>query len=134
MQPEARNTIKENPTGFVFTLGSILFDFDHSTLRPAAHDVLRNIAMIMTYYKTATALIGGHTDSKGSQEYNLNLSARRAEEVKRYLSEVMGIAAERLQVQWFGKSVPVSSNETDEGRQLNRRVEVNIALDGKQEK
>lgn len=132
MQAEARNTIKENPTGFVATLGGILFDFDQATLRPAAHDVLRNITMIMTYYKTATALIGGHTDSKGSQEYNLNLSARRAEEVKRYLVDVMGIAAERLRVQWFGKSVPVSSNDTEEGRQLNRRVEVNISLDGKQ--
>jgi outer membrane protein OmpA-like peptidoglycan-associated protein len=134
MQAEAKNTIKENRTGFVATLGSILFDFDRATLRPAADEVLRNLALIMTYYKTATALIGGHTDSKGSEEYNLNLSARRAEEVKRHLVEVMGISADRLAVQWFGKSAPITSNETDEGRQLNRRVEVNISLDGMQGK
>ena len=128
MQAEAKNTIKENINGFVVTLGSILFDFDRATLRPAAHDVLRNIAMIMTYYKSASALIGGHTDARGSEEYNLNLSARRSEEVKRYLTQVLGIAADRLRVQWYGKSMPVATNDTDEGRQRNRRVEVTITL------
>jgi outer membrane protein OmpA-like peptidoglycan-associated protein len=132
MQAEAKNAIKETRTSFVATLGSILFDFDRAGLRPAAQDVLRNIAMIMTYYQTSSALVGGHTDSKGSEEYNLSLSARRAEEVKRCLTEIMGISADRLKVQWYGKSSPIANNETEEGRQLNRRVEVTITLDAMQ--
>jgi outer membrane protein OmpA-like peptidoglycan-associated protein len=132
MRTEVKNAIKETRTSFIATLGSILFDFDRATLRPAAQDVLRNIAMIMSYYPASTATIGGHTDSKGSEEYNRNLSARRAEEVRRHLTEYFGIATDRLRVQWYGKGTPVASNETDEGRQLNRRVEVTITLDGSQ--
>jgi|GEM_PF-5605543 len=125
---EVRKVIQENIEGFKITLGSILFDFDRSTLRPAAARVLNNVALILQERPKATAVIGGHTDAMGSELYNQELSFRRSEEVRRYLCEVLGVAAGRLQVQWFGKSRPVADNSTEAGRQLNRRVEINISL------
>jgi OOP family OmpA-OmpF porin len=68
--------------------------------------------------------IQGHTDSIGSEEYNLNLSKRRAEMVKKYLIEECGIAEDGLLTKGYGEDRPVASNGTKEGRQINRRVEL----------
>ena len=69
--------------------------------------------------------IGGHTDSLGSNAYNQKLSQRRAESVKTYLSE-RGVDANRMEVKGYGEAEPVAPNDTAEGRELNRRVELKI--------
>lgn len=126
LEPEVKKSIQENSHGFKIILGSVLFDFDKATLRPPALPVLRNVALILETLHEATALIGGHTDAMGSDVYNLELSHRRTESVRNYLCETLGVAALRLQVKWFGKSQPISDNDTESGRQLNRRVEIEI--------
>lgn len=128
LRPEARKTIEENVQGYKITLGNVLFDFDKSTLRPVAFPVLNNVALILQAFPRSTAVISGHTDARGSQAYNEELSMRRSEEVRGHLIQVHGIDAARLSVQWFGKTQPVADNETEEGRQLNRRVEILINL------
>ncbi|MCV5900774.1 OmpA family protein, partial [Escherichia coli] len=69
--------------------------------------------------------IGGHTDSKGSDAYNLSLSDKRSKSVKDYLVS-KGVAAGRMTTRGYGESMPVADNNTDEGRELNRRVELKV--------
>lgn len=128
LRPETRKTIEENVQGYKITLGNVLFDFDKSTLRPVAFPVLNNVSLILQAFPRSTAMISGHTDARGSEAYNEELSMRRSEEVRTHLIKIHGIDAARLTVQWFGKSQPVADNETEEGRQLNRRVEILINM------
>ncbi|MGV0027642.1 OmpA family protein [Phormidesmis priestleyi] len=111
---------------------NILFDFDKSELRPTAKPTLAKLSLLLKNYKSAPVAINGHTDSKGSDEYNQTLSNKRAESVKTYLSQNFGIDASRLQPQGFGKNQPIAPNanpdgsDNPQGRQKNRRVEVII--------
>lgn len=103
----------------------ILFDFDSAELRPEARDNLRELARSLQQYPNTDAMIVGHTDSRGSDEYNLGLSQRRAESAAQYLVS-QGISRSRLTTLGKGEREPVASNDTDYGRQQNRRVEVAI--------
>jgi OmpA-OmpF porin, OOP family len=78
--------------------------------------------------KLRARIAEGHTDSQGDDAYNQELSERRAGAVRQYLIETYGIAADRLEAEGFGESRPVADNETPEGRQQNRRVEL-VKLD-----
>ena len=102
------------------------FDFDKAVVKPEYHSALEKVANFMKAYPKTTGELEGHTDSIGTEEYNLRLSERRAESVKNYLVENFGIDASRLSSVGYGESKPVASNETAEGRQLNRRVVANI--------
>jgi outer membrane protein OmpA-like peptidoglycan-associated protein len=104
-------------------LRGVNFDFDKYTIRPDAAPILDEAARTLKEYGDVTVLVAGFTDSIGSEEYNLRLSVRRAQAVKDYL-ERQGIAASRMTVKGFGKSNPVASNATPEGRAQNRRVEL----------
>jgi outer membrane protein OmpA-like peptidoglycan-associated protein len=104
----------------------VLFDFDKADLRPDAAQALGRLATVIRGYPTGQVRVEGHTDSKGNDAYNQRLSERRAESVKRWLVEQGGIAADRLVTHGAGESRPVADNNTDEGRQKNRRVEVVI--------
>lgn len=104
---------------------SVLFDYNKATLRSESFATLDNIASIMQEYPTARFLIEGHTDDRGRDEYNLNLSDQRAASVKSYLTG-KGIPTSRLESKGFGESRPVASNKTEDGRQQNRRVELSI--------
>ena len=106
----------------------MLFDFNKATLKPGAREKLSKLAGILIAYPGPYRLqIEGHTDSVGSDEYNLRLSQDRAESVRSFLV-LGGVAADRIaQVRGFGKSLPVASNDTAEGRQMNRRVEIVIS-------
>lgn len=106
-----------------FTI-QVEFDFDKSEVRPEYRNELRKAAAFMNKYPDAQFLLAGHTDSKGSEEYNMTLSKRRAAAVKKYLVEEFGIAAQLMTPRGYGESQPVATNDTDEGRQANRRVEV----------
>jgi outer membrane protein OmpA-like peptidoglycan-associated protein len=117
--------------GLVVTLPErVLFDFDEADLRADARASLAQVAEVITFYEGTTAEVHGHTDSRGSAEYNRDLSVRRAEAVRDELVRSHGIRADRLSVAGFGATRPVAPNERPdgrddpEGRQQNRRVEI----------
>ncbi len=105
----------------------ILFDFDSSVLKPASQTQLGQVADVLQQYPDTNIMVMGHTDSKGSEEYNLGLSERRADAVEAYL-EGRGVPAERMTAKGYGESVPVADNSTEEGRAQNRRVEFSIRV------
>lgn len=109
----------------MFTLNNILFDFDKSTLKPVAFVELNTIVRSLKSHKFSKIEISGHTDNFGDDDYNLDLSARRAKAVMNYFIE-MGINPRQISSEGKGEKVPVATNETEDGRQLNRRTEIRI--------
>ena len=117
-------------------LDSILFDFNSADIRPEYHDKLDALAEFLEKNPDTYALIEGFADSTGDPTYNMMLSRQRAESVKNYLMEkeifsaaeanISAIAEKRLVTVWYGPAVSEASNETAEGRQLNRRVRISI--------
>jgi OOP family OmpA-OmpF porin len=102
---------------------NVLFDFNSSTLTPAANDVLAQISNRLTDGVVKGVLIKGYTDSVGSDAYNDKLSKLRAESVAAFLVS-QGVAAEKIHTEGLGESQPVADNATEEGRAKNRRVEI----------
>jgi len=103
----------------------LLFDFDSDVVRPEARTNLRNLAASLDKYPGSDLLIVGHTDSVGSDSYNLRLSERRANSAVTYLAG-QGVDRSRMRSRGLGETEPVAPNETDAGRSKNRRVEVAI--------
>jgi outer membrane protein OmpA-like peptidoglycan-associated protein len=103
----------------------LLFDFDSDVLKSAARQNLSELATSLDKYPGTNLLIVGHTDSKGTDSYNLTLSERRAAAAANYLAS-QGVTRERLRSAGKGELEPVGSNEIEEGREKNRRVEVAI--------
>jgi len=114
--------------GLIVNLSDVLFDFNKSTLKPGAREKLSKLAGILMAYPGPYKIeIEGHTDAIGSEEYNLKLSQDRAESVRVYLTGA-NIPVDRIiATRGLGKSSPVATNDTDAGRQLNRRVELIIS-------
>lgn len=112
--------------------GDILFDFDQDTLRPDAFPTLDKVAAVLAEYPDAPVVIEGHTDSKGKDKYNQNLSERRAASVKDWLVRNAGADGGRIKTKGWGEARPAVPNEKPDGsddpdgRQLNRRVEITI--------
>jgi len=104
-------------------LEGVNFDFDKSTLRQEDIAIIDRDVTTLDQWGNANIEVAGHTDSRGSDEYNMNLSQQRAEAVRNYLIS-KGIAADRLTAKGYGESQPVADNATDEGRFKNRRVEL----------
>jgi OmpA-OmpF porin, OOP family len=102
------------------------FDFDKAAVRPQYHNDIEKVANFLKAYPSTSGVLEGHTDSVGTEEYNMKLSKRRAESVKKYLVEKFDIAEDRLTSEAYGESEPVASNDTNAGRQRNRRVVTNI--------
>ena len=109
------------------TLYGILFDYDRATLQPSSDRQLQEVLTLLLDNPELTLEIQGHTDSDGSQDYNLQLSGRRADSVLQYLA-LFGIDPTRLQARGYGASAPVAPNDTDENKAKNRRVEL-VRLD-----
>ena len=107
------------------TINNIFFDFDKATLRNESYPELNRLLEFMNSYPNIRIHIEGHTDSVGAEDYNQQLSKRRAEAVARFL-RVNGVNTNRLIVEGKGESTPVADNNTAEGRQQNRRVEFEI--------
>jgi len=103
----------------------ILFDVNKSDLRPEAQVELTKLASVLSKYDDTNILLEGHTDSDGSDEYNLTLSERRARAVQAFLAQ-QGVMTTRMTVMGYGESQPVADNSTTLGKQANRRVEVAI--------
>ncbi len=112
--------------GILVTFDSgILFGFDSTAIQPAGRENLRTLAGNLDKYPDTDLLIVGHTDSVGSDAYNQRLSERRASAASAYLAS-QGVASGRLSTVGRGETEPVQSNDTEAGRQQNRRVEVAI--------
>lgn len=107
-----------------------LFDFDSAKLRPEGQEALRNLAAEINSLDDVDSItVDGYTDSTGPEEYNLQLSQRRAEAVKEALVS-FGVDPDLITVHGYGESNPVASNDTREGRQQNRRAEITVVGDG----
>ena len=103
----------------------VLFDFDKATIKPAGKSKLDDLAAKVKAVNLEVVIAIGHTDSIGSDAYNQKLSVRRAESVKAYLVS-KGIEPNRVYTEGKGKKQPVASNKTKDGRQKNRRVEIEV--------
>jgi outer membrane protein OmpA-like peptidoglycan-associated protein len=122
-------TVTRVGEGIVVTFeGGILFDFDRADLRSEARSNLRQLAQNLQQHDRTEVLILGHTDSVGSASYNQGLSERRAQSAANYVIS-QGVARNRVSTRGMGENDPIATNETAEGRQLNRRVEVVIYAD-----
>ncbi|MBC7914357.1 MAG: OmpA family protein [Pyrinomonadaceae bacterium] len=116
--PEASAMVTPAATG-----STIQFEFDSSVLRTSAYPILDAISSDLRANSGSKATLEGHASAEGTDSYNMNLSRDRAQSVKTYLVN-SGVDANRLSVKAYGESRPVASNETEEGRSQNRRVEV----------
>ena len=103
----------------------LLFDFDSDVVRPEARTNLRNLAASLDKYPGSDLLIAGHTDSVGTDAYNLGLSERRASAAVTYLA-AQGVDRARMRARGLGETEPVAPNDAEAGRSRNRRVEVAI--------
>ena len=127
-------TVERVGEGIKITFDSgILFDVDKSTLRPEAQTNLEKLAVILNKYSDTDVLIEGHTDETGPEEYNLDLSDRRAQSVAGYLT-TNDVLATRFTIMGYGETQPIADNSTAEGRQANRRVELAIMANEKLKK
>lgn len=122
------DVLQAKPTdhGLVLTLGDVLFTTGRADLKSGATDNLNKLVTFLDKYPDRSAAIEGYTDNVGSDDYNQGLSERRADSVKSYLTR-QGIGSMRLAVSGKGRSDPVASNDSADGRQQNRRVEVVIS-------
>lgn len=116
--------VKEESRGLVITLsGSVLFRSDEATLLPEASSRLGQVADALMSTKERKILVEGHCDSQGSDDHNLELSQRRAEAVRTFLTS-RGYDPTRIRAVGIGEARPIADNATDEGRANNRRVEI----------
>jgi outer membrane protein OmpA-like peptidoglycan-associated protein len=117
---------RETARGLIVNINDVLFDFNKFTLKPGAREKLAKVAGILLAYPGLKVQLEGHTDSVGSDEYNLKLSDERAGAVRGYLL-AQGVPTANLTAVGLGKASPVTSNETAAGRQQNRRVEMVVS-------
>jgi OOP family OmpA-OmpF porin len=125
-KPAAKPAAKPTPVAEKVTLAAdVLFDFDKAVLKNEGKAKLDDLAAKVTAINLEVVIAIGHTDSIGSDAYNQKLSVRRAESVKAYLVS-KGIAPNRVYTEGKGEKQPVASNKTKDGRQKNRRVEIEV--------
>lgn len=116
--PEAPKALEPS-----FNYKNILFEFNSSVLKTASYSVLDEIAKEMKKYPSMSFYLNGHSSAEGTDKRNMTLSIDRATAVKSYLVSA-GISSSNLEARGFGESMPITSNDTEAGRQLNRRVEI----------
>ena len=119
---------QQTARGIIVNLADILFETGQAVLRPEAREVLSRIAGVLLVAPAYALSIEGHTDSVGSDDYNQQLSERRASSVRNYMAEAQ-VSSNLMRTTGFGKARPVATNDTPEGRQRNRRVEIVIQND-----
>jgi len=114
---------RDSARGLIVNMSDVLFDTGSYTLKPGAREKLAKISGIVLAHPGLSLQIEGHTDSVGGDDFNQQLSERRADSVRDFLAE-QGVAPSSITARGFGKAQPVASNDTPEGRQRNRRVEL----------
>ena len=106
--------------------GDVTFDTDSAVIRPGLYSEIDRVAGVLVNYPDTLIRVEGHTDSRGSEEYNLNLSIRRAESVRSLLLQ-RNVADSRIEMIGYGETMPVANNDSSDGLQMNRRVEIKVA-------
>lgn len=119
---ETRDTAR----GLIVNMSDVLFDFNKASLKPGAREKLAKVAGIVLAYPGLNLALEGHTDSVGGDDYNMVLSEKRADAVREYLV-AQGVSSNSVTAKGLGKSDPVATNATAEGRQRNRRVEMVVS-------
>jgi outer membrane protein OmpA-like peptidoglycan-associated protein len=114
---------RDTARGLIVNMSDVLFDTGSYTLKPGAREMLAKISGIVLAHPGLNLQIEGHTDSVGSDEFNQQLSDRRANSVGNFLTQ-QGVSASNITARGFGKTQPVATNDSPEGRQRNRRVEI----------
>ena len=114
-----------NGDGILVTFPDVTFATNQATISPSMRNVLDGVAQSMVNYPNSLIDVMGHTDSTGSDQYNLNLSRQRAESVANYLAS-RGVARARMETIGYGEQYPVADNMSESGRAQNRRVEIRI--------
>ena len=117
---------RESARGLIVNLSDVLFDTAKHDLRPGAREKLARVSGILSAHPGLKLEVEGHADSRGSDEYNMNLSERRAESVRNYLVS-QNIQPSMITAKGFGESRPVASNDNAAGQQQNRRVELIVS-------
>jgi outer membrane protein OmpA-like peptidoglycan-associated protein len=139
MDKQAEDIKNKVPGATVYRVGEgiivefndkILFGYDKSTLGSQASDNLNSLVTVLKEYPETNIEIQGHTDNAGTDSYNMNLSKRRASSVSNYLMKNK-ISSRRISTVGFGEKAPNYSNDTDDGRSKNRRVEFLITANSK---
>ena len=127
IQEDLKNAkIQRVGEGILVTFDSgILFDVGKADLKPAAKENIQELARILKKYEDTDVVVVGHTDASGKEEFNQELSKKRADAVSSY-AQSQGIDPTRIKIVGEGEATPVGDNETSEGRAANRRVEVAI--------
>lgn len=123
---EAAAVTREGNLLAVTFKGDVTFDTDSTVVRPGLYSEINRIAAVLNRYPNTYVQVDGHTDSQGSKEYNMDLAQRRADSVRELLIK-RGVAENRIESLGFGEDMPVATNNTEAGRQKNRRVEIRIA-------
>ena len=106
--------------------GDVTFDTNSTVVNPGLYNEIDRVAGILTRYPETLIRVEGHTDSVGTDEYNMDLSFRRSNSVRDLLVQ-RGVNISRIQPVGFGETMPVATNDTEAGRHLNRRVEIKVA-------
>src|SRR5580704_14391669 len=114
---------RDSARGLIVNMSDVLFDTGSYTLKPGAREKLAKISGILLAHPGLTLQIEGHTDSVGTDDFNQQLSERRSDSVRDFLAE-QGVPASSITARGFGKTQPVATNDTADGRQRNRRVEL----------
>ncbi len=125
---KVKTIVQKTPESKVvgFVTNAMLFDINSDIIRNEYTQDLDKVGKFLQEHEQISIVIQGHTDSDGPDKYNLSLSAKRAGQVRNYLLEKFGIDPVRVAALWYGDQRPVADNETAEGRQLNRRVEIAV--------
>jgi outer membrane protein OmpA-like peptidoglycan-associated protein len=106
--------------------GDVTFDYDSATVRPGLYTEINRIADVLVKYPQTVIRVEGHTDSTGSESYNMDLSQRRADAVKNLIVQ-RGVSVTRIETMAYGETLPIADNSTETGRAMNRRVEIKVA-------
>jgi outer membrane protein OmpA-like peptidoglycan-associated protein len=117
---------RDTARGLIVNMSDVLFDSGKYSLRPLAREKLAKVAGIVSGHPALRLDVEGHTDSVGGDEYNQRLSEQRGAAVRDYLTQ-QGMSSNSVTAKGLGKTQPVASNETANGRQQNRRVELVIS-------
>jgi outer membrane protein OmpA-like peptidoglycan-associated protein len=124
-QVEGANIQREANLLAVNFRSEVLFDVNSATLKPGGYTEINRVAGVLNQYPQTNIMIAGHTDSTGAETYNQQLSERRAQAVQQALVAA-GVSPARMTAVGYGQSQPIADNRTEAGRQLNRRVTINI--------
>src|SRR5205807_1009274 len=119
---------RDTARGLIANMSDVLFRSGSFELLPGARERLAKVSGIVLAYPSLHLAVEGHTDSVGGDEYNQNLSEQRASAVRDYFVQ-QGISSSSIEAHGFGKTEPIATNDTPEGRQQNRRVELVLSGD-----